>query len=148
MARPKNPMLETISGRVQKPVSNPFDLEPLDLVPVPDKYMKQYQREFFMEVCTALVEAKQLRSIDVRNVEIAGFWYQMARTAMEMIDKNTYVQTAASGWEQTSPHVAALEKATRMLQSFADRYGLNLTSKTKIPKAKSDKHSLKNMFDA
>jgi len=147
MGRPKNANTNLTSGRTQKPVARPFDLEPLDVVPVPDGYMKEQQRKFFLEVCTALVEAKQLRSIDVRNVEIAGFWYQIARDAMDKMQEGSYYQTTQTGYEQITPHITALERATKMLQSFADRYGLNLTSKSKVPRAKTDKNSLSSMFE-
>jgi len=147
MARPKNSFTEITSGRTQKPTAKPFDLEPLDKVPEAESYMKEYQRKFFIDVCTALVDAKQLRSIDVCNVEIAGFWFQIARDAMDKMQEGSYYQTTQTGYEQITPHITALERATKMLQSFADRYGLNLTSKSKVPRAKTDKNSLSSMFE-
>ena len=123
--------------------------EPLAEVPaVPDWY-GEYQKQFFVETCAALVDAKQLRAVDVPSVELAAYWYSLARRAMDAIETEGYAQASRHGnWQQTNAHLKTLNKATRVLQSFSDRYGLSLRAAQAIPKARTDKNSLSDMLKA
>jgi len=148
MARPKKINTEQFSGRDRTQDIKSFTLEPLTTVPESKEWYSEFQKEFFVETCTALIEARQLRSVDIPNIEIAGAWYDLARHAMDNLREFGYYQTTeGKTWAQVTPHLSALEKASKALQMFADRYGTNLTSVSKIPKAKSDKNKLSEMFE-
>ena len=149
MARPKTANTAKFSGRDRDKDIDSFSLEPLAEVPLPQSWYTEFQIEYFNKICKALVESRKLRSVDVPNVEIAAFWYHIAKSAMMSILNEGYLNRSEKNekWSQVSAHFSALREANKMIQSFADRYGTNLTSENKIPKSKSDKNKLSEMFE-
>jgi phage terminase small subunit len=111
---------------------------PLKEKPIAPKDFTDYERQFFDRVAGALFDSGILREVDVMQIEMHAMWWHVyCDNRREVCDKS--VQTTEKGWKQISGNLTAVEKACKMLQSFGDRYGLNLISKDKIsqPKVKS-----------
>ena len=147
MARPKK-VDPKISGRDRTRDVNSFALEPLDVLPEPDRKFDKYGTEFYYNIGNELIGARKLRIVDMPSLISAAGFYSYCQRAMDELDKpDGLVQRSQNGYLQSSPYVAVHEKYSKLLQQFADRYGLNLTSVSKIPKAKSDKNKLSEMFE-
>jgi len=111
---------------------------PLTEMPSPPEYFSKHEHQFYIRVATALFESGVLREVDVMQIEMNAMWWHVYMENRQMVCEKS-VQTSEKGWAQISGHLTAVEKACKMLQSFSDRYGLNLVSKDKVqqPKVKS-----------
>ena len=147
MPRPKT-VSPQISGRDRLKDVNAFALEPLSTLPDSVRRLDGYAAYFYKEIGNALVAVKQLRIVDIPSLENAAAYYSFCHTAMDKLyEEDGLIQRSQNGFLQASPYVSVHEKYAKLLQQFADRYGLNLISATKIPKAKTDKNSLNDMFE-
>ena len=138
---------EVLSGKSNKRISTPFSLDPLPALPDIEGEADDLEREFYNRIGTSLIAAKQLREVDLPSLRIAAFWYSACNRAMDaMRAGDGLTQMAKNNYKMASPYLQVLEKGSRALAQFANSYGLNLTSATKIPKAKSDRNSLDEML--
>jgi P27 family predicted phage terminase small subunit len=136
-----------LTGRDRSRDVDAFKLEPLSELPKPNIRLDTYAEKFYYQIGSSLIDAKQLRIVDVPSLENAAFFYSACQRCMDaMSDTDGLIQLSQNGFKQASPYVSVHEKYAKLLQQFADRFGLNLTGATKVPKAKSDRNSLNDML--
>ena len=133
MARPKKSITQKQAQgtyhKSREPIS--LNLQPLTELPEPPDDFTDYEKEFYNRIAGALFDSGTLRIVDVMQVEMNAMWWHVYRTNRAEVC-NRSVQTTDNGWKQISGSLTAVEKACKQLQSFSDRYGLNLISKDKI----------------
>ena len=108
-----------------------IDMFPLLEMPKPPDGCSEFEKEFFNRVAGALFQSGTLREVDVMQIEINALWWHVYKENRKKVIDNS-VQVTSTGWQQITGSLTAVEKACKMLQSFSDRYGLNLISKDKI----------------
>lgn len=136
-----------LSGRDRTRDVNAFKLEPLTELPKPGIKLDSFATKFYNDIGNSLISAKQLRIVDVPSLENAAFFYSACQRCIDkMATPDGLIQISQNGFIQASPYVSVHEKYAKLLQQFADRFGLNLTGATKVPKAKSDRNSLSDML--
>lgn len=123
-----------------------IDMFPLLEMPEPPKDSSEHEKEFFRRVAGALFESGTLREVDVMQIEMNALWWHVYKENRQLVIDRS-VQITSTGWQQITGAVTAVEKACKILQSFSDRYGLNLISKDKIAAPMKKENEIDNILN-
>ena len=106
--------------------------EPMGALPEPPIELNTEAADYYYRVANALFDMGVLAEIHLIDIEIAATWYSVMKVAQRDLRDGNVVQTAQSGYSNISAFISVLEKATANLHRFADKYGLNLISVSKV----------------
>lgn len=141
--RPRKPNhIKEAQGTLEKSRVNehPLSFEPLSRVPEPPGDLNKDGRAFYVYICQILINAGLLTAGYLFDIERAAFWYSLFKDAQREIELEGYYQESETGWRQIKPSVQIIEKATKYLNEFDGKYGLNLVAgqKIEIPENKDE----------
>ena len=112
--------------------NNPLTYEPLSVAPKPPKDLSEDGRNYYTYVCTLMITKKLLTPAFLFDIERSSFWYQEFKKAQREINENGTFEISQTGWKQISASITIAEKATKLLNEFENKYGLNLIASQKI----------------
>lgn len=126
--------------RPSREVDNPLTFEPLTVIPEPQYKINGEAKKYYEYVCNLLISNNVLTAAHIPDLTLAAYWWGIMTEARDNIESDGYTQMTQSGYTQITSHITVFEKATKMLQSFSDKYGLNLTAsqKIKMPESKRE----------
>ena len=126
--------LKAAQGTLEKSRVNerPLNYAPLTAVPSIPEDLDDEGAKYYGYVCTLLLSKRLLTPAYLFDIERAAFWYSQFKIAQRDIKNNTAVERSKGGWKQVGAYLSVAEKATKYLNEFDNKYGLNLVSGQKI----------------
>jgi len=129
----KTEMEKKQTGTYRKDQDGTQSLTLLEKVPPPPKEFSKYEREFYLDTCTDLLNRGTLTTDSARGVEYHAIWYHVHKDTSSKIRKGNYYQVSEkTGWENISPDVSLCEKATKILMTLSNANGLNPVAGSKV----------------
>lgn len=118
---------------------HPLSYDALSRSPEPPKDLNEDGSRFYKYICDLMISKRLLTPAFLFDIERAAFWYEQFKVAQRDVNENGMFEVSEkSGWRQISPLVSVAEKATKFLNEFDGKYGLNLVSGQKIEIPEND----------
>ena len=133
--RPKKPNhIKEAQGTLEKSRINdrPIDYGCLSAIPTPPEILDNDGKGFYTYVCGLLLSKKLLSAAYLLDIERAATWHSIYKICQRKIYNGEIFVVANSGWEAKGGAVQLLSDATKFLNDFDNRYGLNLVAGQKI----------------
>jgi len=135
MANPAKPKhVKEAQGTLRKcrETDNPVTFEPLSEVPSVPETIPEQGRDYFRYCCELLLSIGLLTAAFIPDITRAAIWYAIMVRAAAHISEDDYFQKTQAGYTAINAHLTTLEKATKFLNEFEGKYGLNLVSSQKL----------------
>ena len=124
----------------------PLTFEPLTSIPEPMMTLEPDEMEYFRHCSEIMISNHTLTSADVPGLSRAAHWYGIYKKMLQEIKLHGAEQTTKTGFVTKSGAFTVAVDCEKQLSSFERSQGLNLVSRSKLPKVDPPKG--KNKFDA
>ena len=139
--RPRKPVhIKEAQGTLEKSreLDHPLTYSPLSKIPTPSTDLNEDGQKYYEYICKLLLSKHLLTPAFLFDIERSAFWYQQFKYAQREIGKFGSVEESKSGWKQVGAYITLIEKATKFLNEFDNKYGLNLVAGQRIEMPETD----------
>ena len=116
-----------------------FETSSLDQIPDPPIDLTDKERENFYIICKVMIDRGCLNRATLLPIAQASAVLTMWREAKSNINEHGITNVTANGYVQVNGYFSAFEKLTKHLESFYNRFGLDLLSLDRLKISEPEK---------
>lgn len=149
MARGRKPdgdVLSLVKGGARRPPQRQPAPAPVESLPKPPKHFSRAQRKLWRTLCTELIEAEVLATLDLHELEhYCEAWHDYVECSDIIAERGRFA-TTEQGYEYIAPWTVLRDRSLTKMMKIASNFGMNPTARRGAVKA-SAKQDNSSPFD-